>query len=111
MTLSLPGQPRAEVLLRAALAGPAHAYLLHGPAGTGKRDAARAFAAALLGCDERRVVPGSHPDLAMIEPNLLIGHGDYHPAAGASFAKGFDLQVGITPWWSVRGAASGQGGA
>ena len=68
MTLSLPGQPRAEVLLRAALAGPAHAYLLHGPAGTGKRDAARAFAAALLGCDERRVVPGSHPDFALIEP-------------------------------------------
>lgn len=68
MTLSLPGQPRAEVLLNAGLARPAHAYLLHGPAGTGKRDAARAFAAALLGCDERRVVPGSHPDFALIEP-------------------------------------------
>ena len=37
--------------LQAALRDPAHAYLLHGPAGTGKRDAARAFAAALLGCD------------------------------------------------------------
>ncbi len=38
-------------VLGAALAperGPAHAYLLHGPAGTGKRDAARAFAAELL---------------------------------------------------------------
>ena len=23
-------------------------------------------------------------------------------------SQGFDLQVGITPWWSVRGAASGQ---
>ena len=68
MTIELPGQPRAEVLLRAALAAPAHAYLLHGPPGTGKRDAARAFAALLLGCDPRRVVPGSHPDLAMIEP-------------------------------------------
>jgi DNA polymerase-3 subunit delta' len=75
MTLSLPGQPRAEVLLNAGLVAPAHAYLLHGPAGTGKRDAARAFAAALLGCDVRRVVPGSHPDLAMIEPegeSLLV---------------------------------------
>ena len=56
MTLALPGQPRAEALLRAALIAPAHAYLLHGPPGTGKRDAARAFTAALLGCDARRVV-------------------------------------------------------
>ena len=68
MTLALPGQPRAEALLNAGLRAPAHAYLLHGPAGTGKRDAARAFAAALLGCDERRAVPGSHPDFAQIEP-------------------------------------------
>ena len=49
MTISLPGQPRAEVLLRAAVAEPAHAYLLHGPPGTGKHDASRAFAALLLG--------------------------------------------------------------
>ncbi len=75
MTISLPGQPRAEVLLRSAILEPAHAYLLHGPPGTGKRDASRAFAALLLGCDVRRIVPGSHPDLAMIEPegeSLLV---------------------------------------
>ena len=75
MTLALPGQPRAEALLNAALAAPAHAYLLHGPAGTGKRDAARAFAAALLGCDVRRAVAGSHPDFVLIEPegeSLLV---------------------------------------
>ncbi|MGI9116601.1 MAG: AAA family ATPase [Gaiellales bacterium] len=80
----LPGQPRAAVLLDAALREPAHAYLLHGPAGTGKRDAARAFAAALLGCDVRRIVPGSHPDLAMIEPEgevLLVDQ--VHELAGA----------------------------
>lgn len=75
MTFSLPGQPRAEVLLRAALAAPAHAYLLHGPPGTGKRDAACLFAALLLDCDRRRIVPGSHPDLVLIEPegeHLLV---------------------------------------
>jgi len=84
MTLALPGQPRAEVLLNAGLREPAHAYLLHGPAGTGKRDAARAFAAELLGCDVRRIVPGSHPDLAMIEPegeSLLVDQ--VHELSGA----------------------------
>jgi len=73
--LSLPGQPRAEALLNAALQQPVHAYLLHGAPGSGKRDAARGFAALLLGCDVRRIVPGSHPDLAMIEPegeSLLV---------------------------------------
>ena len=52
---SVPEQAEAKRLLTAALTeGGAHAYLLHGPAGVGKRTAAFAFAAALLG-DERRV--------------------------------------------------------
>ena len=64
---ALPEQPDAKRLLTAALReGPAHAYLLHGPAGTGKRQAAYAFAGALLG-DERRVVEGMHPDLYVLE--------------------------------------------
>ena len=64
---ALPEQPEAQRLLAAALAeGPAHAYLLHGPRGVGKRAAARAFAAALLG-DERRVLAGTHPDLFSLE--------------------------------------------
>src|SRR5207244_11623603 len=55
-------------LLEAALAeGPAHAYLLHGPAGVGKRSTAFAFAAALLG-EERRVEARTHPDLYVLEP-------------------------------------------
>jgi len=65
---SVPEQPEAKRLLTAALSdGGAHAYLLHGPAGVGKRTAAFAFAAALLG-DERRVATRSHPDLYLLEP-------------------------------------------
>lgn len=65
---SVPEQPEAKRLLNAALAnGGAHAYLLHGPAGVGKRTAAFAFAAALLG-DERRVEARAHPDLYILEP-------------------------------------------
>jgi DNA polymerase-3 subunit delta' len=64
----VPEQLEAKRLLAAALDdGPAHAYLLHGPAGVGKRMAAFAFAAALLG-DERRVVARTHPDLYVLEP-------------------------------------------
>ncbi len=61
-------QPEAKRLLAAALAeGPSHAYLFHGPAGVGKRQAAFAFAAALIG-DEARVHRRSHPDLYVLEP-------------------------------------------
>lgn len=64
----VPEQTEAKRLLEAALAeDAAHAYLLHGPAGVGKRTAAFAFAAALLG-DERRVEARSHPDLYVLEP-------------------------------------------
>jgi DNA polymerase-3 subunit delta' len=64
---AVPEQHEAKRLLTAALAeGPAHAYLFHGPAGTGKRRAAFAFAAALLG-EERRVLERAHPDLYVLE--------------------------------------------
>jgi DNA polymerase-3 subunit delta' len=62
-----PEQAEAKRLLDAALGeGPAHAYLFHGPRGVGKRAAASAFAAALLGGDPR-VLRGSHPDLYRLE--------------------------------------------
>jgi DNA polymerase III subunit delta' len=65
---SVPEQPEAKRLLESALAeGGAQAFLLHGPAGVGKRSAAFAFAAALLG-DERRVEARTHPDLYVLEP-------------------------------------------
>jgi DNA polymerase III subunit delta' len=69
------GQPRAVAQLRAAARRPVHSYLLHGPRGTGKRAAARAFAASLLcprgGCGHcnvcRRALAGTHPDLVTVE--------------------------------------------
>src|ERR671933_1856775 len=65
---TFPEQPEAKRLLRAALAeGPAHAYLFHGPPGVGKRSAALAFAAELLG-DGGRVERRAHPDLYVLEP-------------------------------------------
>jgi DNA polymerase-3 subunit delta' len=65
---TLPEQDEAKRLLSAALAdGPAHAYLFHGPAGSGKRRAALLFAAALLG-ERDRVLRRTHPDLYVLEP-------------------------------------------
>src|SRR4051794_41890562 len=69
------GQDRAVAELRAAAAKPVHAYLLVGPPGTGKRAAARSFAAALLcpnggdgSCETcRRVLGGLHPDVIVKE--------------------------------------------
>ncbi|HEX5712547.1 MAG TPA: hypothetical protein VFX85_04450 [Solirubrobacterales bacterium] len=71
-------QGRARVALSAALAGvPSHAYLFRGPRGSGKRAAARAFAAEILAAaaedpeDARRralLDPSPHPDLVWLAP-------------------------------------------
>jgi DNA polymerase-3 subunit delta' len=65
---SFPEQAEAKRLLRAALAdSPAHAYLFYGPPGVGKRTAALAFAAELIG-EHQRVTSRVHPDLYLVEP-------------------------------------------
>jgi DNA polymerase III subunit delta' len=74
---ALEAHPHARLVLGAALADkPSHAYLFHGPAGTGKARAAKAFAAELLAAGEDdpdaariRVMHGSHPDLTWVEPS------------------------------------------
>ena len=69
------GQPAAVALLAGAARQPVHAYLLVGPPGSGKRSAARAFAAALLCADGgdgtcrdcRLALAGEHPDVREVE--------------------------------------------
>ena len=68
------GQEAAVDLLRHSLNEPIHAYLFLGPTGSGKREGARAFAAALLcrngACGVCRdctlALHGEHPDVAEI---------------------------------------------
>jgi len=96
-------QPAARAALAAALGrGPSHAYMFTGPAGSGKRVAARAFAAELLALDaaepdeaRRRGLadPSPHPDLVWLQPpgnqhlvedvrRRLIGAINYRPFEG-----------------------------
>jgi DNA polymerase-3 subunit delta' len=90
--------PHARAVLRASVppdGAPSHAYLFHGPAGAGKREAARAFAAELLaeGASDpddarRRVVAGVHPDLTWVTPSgaaeMLVGDIDEPVVAAAT---------------------------
>jgi DNA polymerase III subunit delta' len=63
------GQQVVVDRLTQAAVAPVHAYLFVGPAGSTKHEAARAFAALLLGCDDPAertaalVLRGEHPDV------------------------------------------------
>jgi DNA polymerase-3 subunit delta' len=98
---SLPGieaHPHARAVLLGALApagNVSHAYLFHGPAGTGKRALARAFAAALLAAGARtpetvaeRVARDCHPDLTWVRPSgaaeMLVADIDEPVVAAAA---------------------------
>lgn len=105
----LPGlerHPHARAVLESALppaGSPSHAYLFHGPAGAGKREVARAFAAELLAegspqpdSVRGRVMRGAHPDLTWVTPSgaaeMLVSDID-EPVVGA---------VNHTPFESTR---------
>lgn len=112
------GQPDAVRQLRAAVADPVHAYLLVGPEGSGKRAAARAFAADLLaaGHDEegadrarRLVAAEAHPALTVVEregasistemANEIVRAASLSPAEG-------DLQVFVLVDFHLVGPAA-----
>ncbi|MCB1014572.1 MAG: hypothetical protein KDB10_05580 [Acidimicrobiales bacterium] len=68
------GQDRAVAQLRASVAAPVHAYLFVGPPGSGRRAAARAFAADLLAADSAGDDADRHRQLALAEhhPDLTV---------------------------------------
>lgn len=79
----LVGQRRAVEVLRAAVTGDrhamTHAWLIVGPPGSGRSNAARAFAAALQ-CEEggcgvckacRTALSGAHPDVTLVRTEQL----------------------------------------
>jgi len=73
MFTEVVGQDRAIETLRRTSERPSHAYLLVGPRGSGVEDAARDFAALLIGAgdDERSVrlvQRGVHPDVVEFAP-------------------------------------------
>jgi DNA polymerase-3 subunit delta' len=106
MLAELDRHPHARAVLGPALAEgglPSHAYLFHGPGGSGKAAAARAVAADLLaaGSDDpesarKRALAGTHPDLTWVVPSgaheILVGDVDEPVVAAA----------GKTPFESSR---------
>src|SRR5580704_13588325 len=70
---------------------------------------------------EHDAAAGTLPDFSLIEPNLLAGHGDYHPAFGRAILPGVDVLLDAPSsilageaflariYAAIRGATSGSG--
>jgi DNA polymerase-3 subunit delta' len=97
----LTGQDRAVGALRSALRRGAlhHAYLFGGPAGAGKRDAARLLAQA-VNCERsvddpcgacapcRKIAKGVHPDVYVLETErAMVKAGRWEPKGGRTPSK------------------------
>jgi DNA polymerase-3 subunit delta' len=99
------GQDHAVAQLTAAAEHPVHAYLLVGPSGSGKRAAARAFAALLLSAGTaggeaerhaRLALAEAHPDLHVVEPTTAQGRID------AAAAREIVQQAALSPAEGAR---------
>jgi DNA polymerase-3 subunit delta' len=94
----IDAHPHARAVLEPALRSPqsaSHAYLFHGPTGSGKRAVARAFAAALLSDSPQqaqlareRIERGTHPDMTWVRPSgaaeMLVADIEEPVVAGAT---------------------------
>jgi DNA polymerase-3 subunit delta' len=98
-------QPQAVEQLRHALAADriAHAYAFVGPAGSGRKAAARAFAAALVGRTggaaraAERVARGAHPDVRLIEPTPPASNPKGIPALRVDDVRELERLAGLRP--------------
>ena len=100
------GQADALALLKRAVVRPVHAYLFLGPAGSGKRAAAKSFAAALVcpdgglhadgsaTCEScRRALAGMHPDVVSVErEGAFIGMSAAREAVRSAHASPLESQ-------------------
>ncbi len=99
----LERHPNAQTVLEPALKPdgvPSHAYLFHGPGGSGKREAAREVAAAWLSqgaadpaSAQARALAGVHPDLTWVTPSgaheILVSDID-EPVVAAAVRTPFE---------------------
>jgi phospholipase C len=54
---------------------------------------------------ERDAAAGTLPDFSLIEPNMISGHGDYHPAFGRSLGTSVDAESLDPPSSALAGEA------